>query len=174
MFDLDHIVFRPATRPMVNQNVGDRYRNVIGIFMNRILQGMPMPIFGDGAQSRAFTYISDVAPVIASAIDMPAAFNQIYNIGADEHYTVKALGEMTARAMGVEPVFEFLPPRNEVKHTYSSHDKLKLAFGVRPSVSLEEGLEKMACWVKSHGVRSSKKFDRIEIMRKLPPSWLSE
>jgi len=47
-----------------NQKLGDRYRNVIGIFMNQIMQGRPMTIFGDGKQTRAFSYIDDVAPVI--------------------------------------------------------------------------------------------------------------
>ena len=58
-------IFRPHNVYGPRQNIGDRYRNVVGIFMNQILQGRPMTIFGDGTQTRAFSYIDDVAPVIA-------------------------------------------------------------------------------------------------------------
>ena len=71
MFGLDYVIFRPHNVYGERQNIGDRYRNVVGIFMNQILQGEPMTIFGDGEQTRAFSYIGDVAPVIAEAIDDP-------------------------------------------------------------------------------------------------------
>jgi UDP-glucose 4-epimerase len=83
MFGLDYIIFRPHNVYGERQNIGDRYRNVVGIFMNQILRGEPMTIFGDGTQVRAFTHISDVAPMIASAVDVRAARNEIFNIGAD-------------------------------------------------------------------------------------------
>lgn len=80
-----------------------RYRNVIGIFMNQIMRGEPMTIFGDGTQTRAFSYINDVAPILAHAIEVPAAYNEVFNIGADTPYTVNELALRTAEAMGVEP-----------------------------------------------------------------------
>ena len=72
MFGLNSIIFRPHNVYGENQNIGDRYRNVIGIFMNQIMQGQPMTIFGDGSQTRAFSYIDDVAPIIARSVDVPA------------------------------------------------------------------------------------------------------
>ena len=65
MFGMDYTVFRPHNVYGEHQNIGDRYRNVIGIFMNQIMQGLPMTMFGDGSQTRAFTHIDDVAPIIA-------------------------------------------------------------------------------------------------------------
>ena len=62
MFGLDYMIFRPHNVYGPRQNIGDRYRNVVGIFMNQILRGRPMTIFGDGTQTRAFSYIDDVAP----------------------------------------------------------------------------------------------------------------
>src|SRR5690606_24729495 len=62
MFGLNYIVFRPHNVYGEHQNIGDRYRNVIGIFMNQIMQGKPLTVFGDGQQTRAFSYIDDVAP----------------------------------------------------------------------------------------------------------------
>ena len=76
MFGLDSIVFRPHNVYGERQHIGDRYRNVIGIFMNQLMRGEPMTIFGDGTQTRAFSYIGDVAPLIARAIDVPAALQR--------------------------------------------------------------------------------------------------
>ena len=75
MFGLNHIIFRPHNVYGEKQNIGDKYRNVIGIFMNRIMQGEPMAIFGDGDQSRAFTHIDDVAPIIAKSVNVQESYN---------------------------------------------------------------------------------------------------
>jgi UDP-glucose 4-epimerase len=173
MFNLEYIIFRPHNVYGERQNIGDKYRNVAGIFMNQILQNKPMTIFGDGNQTRAFSYIGDVAPIIAESIDVPEAYNQVFNIGADQPYTVNSLAKSIARAMGVEPNVVHLPARNEVFTAYSSHEKVRQVFGQRELHSLEEGLSSMADWVKEHGVRTSKKFEDIEIMKNFPRAWLA-
>ncbi|MCS7054570.1 MAG: NAD-dependent epimerase/dehydratase family protein [Thermoflexales bacterium] len=172
MFGLNYVIFRPHNVYGERQNIGDRYRNVVGIFMNQILQGKPMTIFGDGLQTRAFSYIRDITPIMADVIDMPESWNDVYNVGADQPYTVRELAEHVARAMGVAPDMRFLPPRNEVLHAYSSHDKVRRVFGQRPLHTLDEGLAAMAAWVKQHGARQSQKFKDIEITRNLPSVWL--
>lgn len=172
MFDLDYIIFRPHNVFGERQNIGDKYRNVVGIFMNQILQDKPMSVFGDGEQTRAFSYIADLAPIVAESIDVPAAYNQIFNIGADQHYSVNQLANSVARAMGVEPNVAHLPARNEVVNAYSSHDKIRKVFGDRELVSLDEGLSRMADWVKQHGARSSSKFGNIEVTKNFPKAWL--
>jgi UDP-glucose 4-epimerase len=173
MFGLNHIIFRPHNVYGERQNIGDKYRNAVGIFMNLSLQGKPMTIYGDGEQTRAFSYIGDIAPIMAEAIDCPEAYNQVFNIGADKPYTINALAEQVAKAMGVEKNVIHTPARNEVVHTYSTHDKVDRVFGVRPKTSLEDGLTMMAAWVKQHGARQSKKFDNIEIEKNFPKAWLS-
>ncbi len=172
MFDLNYIIFRPHNVYGERQNIGDKYRNVVGIFMNQILQGQPMSVFGDGTQTRAFSYIGDMAPIMAEAIDTPAAYDQIFNVGADQPYSVNELAEAVARAMGVVPQVVYLPARNEVLNAYSSHDKVQQVFGQRPLHSLDEGLQKMAAWVKQHGARSSQEFEGIEVMKNFPKAWL--
>ena len=171
MFGLNTIIFRPHNVYGENQNIGDRYRNVIGIFMNQIMQGQPMSIFGDGTQTRAFSYIDDVAPIIARSVDVPEAYNEVFNIGADQPYTVNELAQTVARAFGVEPKIRYLPARNEVKHAYSNHSKAKQVFGRQATVSLEEGIARMAAWARQVGARQSQEFKDIEIRRNLPPSW---
>lgn len=172
MFDLDYIIFRPHNVYGERQNIGDKYRNVVGIFMNQILQGKPMTVFGDGEQSRAFSYIGDMTPIMADAIDTPAAYNQVFNIGADQPYSINQLATAVARAMGVEPNIRHVPARNEVVHAYSSHDKVLRVFEERPLYSLDEGLARMAEWVKQHGARSSSEFENIEVMKNFPKAWL--
>ncbi len=173
MFDLNYIIFRPHNVYGERQNIGDKYRNVVGIFMNQLMQGKPMTVFGDGHQTRAFSYIGDLAPIMAEAIDVPAAYNEVFNIGADQPYSVNELAECVAKAMGLEPNITHLAARNEVFNAYSSHEKVRRIFGQRPLYSLEDGLNRMAAWVKQHGVRASKKFENIEVTKNFPQAWLT-
>ncbi len=174
MFGLQYIIFRPHNVYGEYQNIGDRYRNVVGIFINQLMQGQPMTIFGDGMQTRAFTYISDVSKVIASSIKVPEAYNQVFNIGGDSVYTVKELAEAVARAMGCGVRIKHVEPRNEVKHAFSDHTKVRRVFGIDSYMPLDEGLKKMADWAKSVGPRKSKPFENIEIKKSIPPIWKVE
>jgi UDP-glucose 4-epimerase len=172
LFGLDYIIFRPHNVYGERQNIGDKYRNVIGIFMNQIMQGKPMSIFGNGEQSRAFSYIGDVTPIIGRAPLVPKAYNQIFNIGADIPYSVNKLAEVVAGAMGVKPAIKHFPARNEVLHAYSNHAKTKELFNYQAKTSLEEGINMMAEWAKKTGVRESKEFGNIEVRKNLPAAWL--
>ncbi|GIW54480.1 MAG: hypothetical protein KatS3mg082_0884 [Nitrospiraceae bacterium] len=171
---LDYVIFRPHNVYGERQNIGDRYRNVVGIFMNQIMQGLPMTIFGDGQQTRAFTYIQDVAPIIAGAPFNAKALNNVFNIGADTPYTVNDLARVVAKAMGTDAKITYLDARNEVLHAFSSHKRLEEVFGLAAKVSLEDGVERMARWARTVGARRSKPFNGIEITKNMPKSWLEE
>jgi UDP-glucose 4-epimerase len=171
MFGMNYIVFRPHNVYGESQNIGDPYRNVIGIFLNQIMQDKPMTIFGDGTQTRAFSYIDDVAPIIAGSIQEPKAYNEVFNVGADVPYALNQLSQAVAKAMDAKSDIKYLPARNEVQHAYSSHEKVRKFFKVSEPVSLEMGLQKMAAWVKSVGPRKSKPMENIEIRKNLPSIW---
>lgn len=172
LFGLDYVIFRPHNVYGENQNIGDRYRNVAGIFMNQILLGAPLTIFGDGSQTRAFTYIKDVAPLIAASAFKPEVYNEVFNIGADEHSTVNELAAHVCEAMSVPGhKVNHLEARKEVLHAFSSHEKLKKAFGYQPKYALAEGVKKMARWAMATGSRASNTFKNIEVRKNLPPSW---
>ncbi len=171
MFGLNYVIFRPHNVYGERQNVADRYRNVVGIFMNQLLQGQPMTVFGDGEQKRAFTAISDVAPIIARSAIVPGAQNQVFNVGANEPYTVNHLAQVIARSMGSECRIKHLEPRKEVVVAFSDHSKAERIFGASEKCSLEQGIQRMVAWVKEHGARESSIFKNIEIMKNLPPSW---
>lgn len=171
MFDMDYIIFRPHNVYGSRQNIADRYRNVIGIFMNQVMQGQPMSVFGDGLQTRAFSHIDDVAPVIARSVLVPEAYNEIFNVGADTPYTILELAKEVANAFGVEPHVMHLEARKEVIHAYSAHDKVRSVFKTPDAVTLHEGIQRMAAWVKSRGPMAPVTFDNIEVEKNLPPSW---
>jgi UDP-glucose 4-epimerase len=173
MFGLDYVIFRPHNVYGERQNIGDRYRNVVGIFMNQLLQGQPMCIFGDGEQQRAFTYIRDISPIIAESAEKPAARNRIFNVGSDQPYTVNQLAKYVAECMGVACNVRHLDPRNEVKIAFSDHSRQEEVFGRGQQTPLAEGIQATAEWVKQHGARQSNIFENIEISKNLPPSWAS-
>jgi UDP-glucose 4-epimerase len=170
-FGLEYTIFRPHNVYGEHQNIGDKYRNVVGIFMNQIMQGQPLTIFGDGTQTRAFSYIADVAPVIADSIDNPVAANQVYNIGADRPYTVNELASVVAATFGVAPDVRHLPARNEVMHAYSSHEKLMSDFGEGEPTTLEVGVGRMAEWAKRVGARRTGEFQGVEVWKDFPEGW---
>lgn len=173
MFGLDYVIFRPHNVYGELQNIGDKYRNVIGIFINQIMQDQPLSIFGDGSQSRAFSHVTDVVPSIADAPWTPRALGETFNVGADVPYTVNYLADVVRTAMGVpdHPIIHHAP-RDEVKHAFSDHSKAQAVFGIRAQTELEDGIEHMVRWAKAHGPRRTAKFAGIEIQQNLPASWL--
>lgn len=171
MFGLNYIIFRPHNVYGEFQNIGDKYRNVVGIFMNQIMLDMPLTVFGDGSQTRAFSYIRDVSPVIADSVKKIQAYNQVFNIGADEPVSVNDLAITVAKEFNVQPKINYLSARREVAHAYSDHSKVLNVLKYSTKYTLEEGIHVMAEWVKKVGARKSKIFDQIEIIKNLPESW---
>lgn len=172
MFGLRYVIFRPHNVYGEYQNLADPYRNVVGIFMNQIMQGKPMTIFGDGTQTRAFSYVGDIAPMIAESPWLSEAANQVFNVGADLPCTVTELARRIATTMGVpDHPIEYLPPRNEVQFAFSDHSKAERVFGKRPETPLSDGLKRMADWARSAGIQHGQPFASVEVTRNMPPSW---
>lgn len=172
LFGLEYTIFRPHNVYGERQNIGDRYRNVIGIFMNQVMRGEPLTVFGDGTQTRAFTHVADVAPAIARSVERDAARNALFNIGADEPHSVNDLVAAVGLAMGAVPAVRHLEQRHEVVHAYSDHARVRDVFGdLLRHVTLEDGLARMAAWARQHGAREAPRFTAIEVERNLPPAW---
>jgi UDP-glucose 4-epimerase len=172
MFGLDYVIFRPHNVYGERQNIGDKYRNVIGIFMNRLMQAQDLVIFGDGEQRRAFTYVGDIVPALARAVETPAARNQIFNVGAEAHSSVNELAALVCQAMEMPGRVRHVAARNEVQIAYADHSKLRRVFPNLPQTDLATGLNRMAQWAKHAGSRTSAQFQAIEISKNLPSVWL--
>ncbi len=171
MFGLNYVIFRPHNVYGENQNIGDKYRNVIGIFMNQIMQEKPLTVFGDGTQTRAFSYIDDVAIPISHCVDVPEAYNEVFNIGANQPYTINELVKVVGDALNVKPQVSYLQARKEVLHAYSDHSKAHRVFKSASTVGLDEGIRRMATWAQRVGARQSQEFENIEIQQNLPEGW---
>ncbi len=171
MHGLNYVVFRPHNVYGEFQNIGDQYRNVVGIFMNQILRDEPMTVFGDGTQQRAFSYVGDIVGPIVTSAWTKEAYGEVFNVGADQPYSVNELVTTVANAMGAEASIRHLEARNEVHIAYSDHSKAARMFGTEKQTSLEDGLVKMANWVRQVGARESPVFENIEVHNNLPKSW---
>ncbi len=167
-------IFRPHNVFGPRQNIADPYRNVVGIFMARALAGKPMPIFGDGRQTRSFSYIDVVASCIAHAPMAPAARNATINLGGDEPMSVLELANRIAEIFGVPRAVDFLPPRKEVLHAHCRHDLARSVFPAEYErvTPIAEGLLRMADYVRANAVPAPTECPApIEIADNLPPSW---
>jgi UDP-glucose 4-epimerase len=175
LFDLDYVIFRPHNVYGELQNIGDRYRNVLGIFVNQIMRDEPLSIFGDGTQTRAFSYVADVVKPIAAAPGLAAARGEIFNVGADRAVSVNDLADLIRVEMGVpdHPILHH-EARKEVLHAFSDHSKLSSVFGEGATTPLDEGIRVMCEWAKEHGPRETPPFAGIEIEKNLPASWRRE
>jgi UDP-glucose 4-epimerase len=170
-FGLRTTVFRPHNVYGERQNLSDPYRNVVGIFMRQALAGDPCTIFGDGEQTRAFSYVGDVTPVIADSPNVPEAEGRTFNIGSDRPCTVNELARKVRDALGREVGVRHLPERREARRVLCDHTAVRSVFGGRETTDLPEGLERMARWAEGVEPRPPRPFTRVEIARGLPPSW---
>ncbi len=172
---LTYTILRPHNVFGPRQNISDPYRNVVGIFMAAAVEGRAMPVFGDGTQTRSFSYIDVVAEAIAQAPMLPGARNLVVNIGGDEPMSVRDLARRAAAVMGVEDRVDFLAPRKEVMHAHCDHSLAHRVFAdayAKLSTSIEAGLQHMAAHVRSHPVPAATECPSpIELPELLPPSW---
>ncbi|MDO8610673.1 MAG: NAD-dependent epimerase/dehydratase family protein [bacterium] len=171
IFGLPYTIFRPHNVYGIRQNIADPFRNVVGIFMKQILQNYPLTIFGNGKQTRAFSYIDDVAPYIANCINIKKSENKIFNIGSDSQYTVLEIAKLVSKYMNVKNNIKFLDKRNEVEHAFSNHEFAQKIFKIKSMTSLDEGIKKTTQWVKNTKMNKSKIHFKLELDKNLPESW---
>lgn len=172
--NMSYTIFRPHNVFGPNQNIADPYRNVVGIFMARAMRRLPMPVFGDGSQTRSFSYINVVAESIARSPFIQQANNQTFNIGGDDSMSVKELAEYVSEIFEVPLNIQWLPERKEVVHAHCKHTKARQIFSevYTGSLSIREGLKIMAKSVKDKPIPAVTECPSdIEIFEQLPPSW---
>jgi UDP-glucose 4-epimerase len=170
-FGLEYTILRPYNVYGERQFLGDPYRNVFGIFMNRIMQNLPPKIFGDGEQKRAFTYIGDVAPAIVNAGFLREAINQTINLGGSRVYTVNEIASEVLLALDSEIGKEHMPPRYEVKNAWCDNSKAKKILGYEDRTTLREGVSKMAKWAIKKGPMKPIVWEGYELDHALPEFW---
>jgi UDP-glucose 4-epimerase len=169
-YGLSYTIFRPHNIYGPRQNMNDPYRNVVAIFIRQALAGEPFTIFGDGLQTRSFTYVDEVASAIARCVEMPDTENETYNIGSSEPITIIELAQEVARACGVECHYRCLPERKEAADASPSHNKAVRTFGGM-TVPLSKGLANMVAWARQQPKGEMMTGPRIEVAKNLPSAW---
>lgn len=167
----EYVIVRPHNVYGPRQALHDPYRNVVGIFMNRIMKGLPPIIYGDGEQTRAFSYIDDVTPYLAKTGLLPIN-KEIINLGPLEEYTINHLATVVLQAFNstLTPIHHRDRPK-EVKHAYCTNAKAQELLGYKTSTTLEEGVSKMAEWAKKIGSKDFHYFTDLEIPAHAPETW---
>jgi UDP-glucose 4-epimerase len=168
--NLDWCIIRPHNIYGEKQNIWDKYRNVLGIWMYQILHNEPMLIYGDGEQSRAFTYVGDNLECLWNAAVLPQASKEIINLGGITPYTINEAVNILAEISGYNKI-EHREPRHEVKWAIPTYQKSIDILGFKDTTSLKDGLEKMWEWAKNANDKPRYKWENYEITKGIYSYW---
>ena len=173
IYGFGYTIIRPHNVFGEYQAMWDPYRNVIAIFMNRILRGEPIYIYGDGRQKRAFSYIRDSLDCYIRCIDEKYN-NQIYNIGGIVPITINELAEMVIEEFKEYPKPDIihLPPRPcEVKYAWCTWEKSFKDLGYKENIGVKKGIKLMAKWAKLRGPQEWRYESLALDSPKMPKTW---
>ena len=170
-FGLRYNIVRPHNVLGIYQNIWDKYRNVIGIFIRKTLNGQPILVYGDGEQTRAFSdikYYMEPFDRLLTEHD-----GETFNIGADKHFTLNEVADAVQKVgkkYGYEVPIEHGEPRHEVKHAYCDHTKAKSMLQFIDGTNLEELIESMFVWAMKQPNRKVKTME-YEVTKDIYDYW---
>ena len=168
---LDWCIIRPHNVYGVKQNIWDKYRNVLGIWMFQHLNGEPMTIFGDGEQTRAFSFIDDSLEPLWNAAIRPEASKEIINLGGIGEITIGDAANTLKEIVGSELGILYLEGRHEVKHSIPTFQKSIDILGFEHKTDLKEGLTKMWEWAKQQPLRERFVWSEYELEKGIYSFW---
>jgi UDP-glucose 4-epimerase len=167
---LDWTIIRPHNVYGIKQNIWDKYRNVLGIWMYQYLNNQPITIFGDGKQTRAFSYIDDSLESLWNAAILPEASKEIINLGGIKEYSIKEAAEVLKEVIGAKEVIH-LEGRHEVKHSIPTFQKSIDILGFEHKTDLKEGLTTMWNWVKNQPMKDRFIWEKYELEKGIYTFW---
>jgi UDP-glucose 4-epimerase len=174
VFGFDYTIVVPHNVFGENQYYCDPYRNVIAIWMNLILQNRQPVIFGNGEQTRAFSYIGNNIKPMVECMFGDNTSKEVFNIGAEQQYSLKQAWDIVKKVSGTKLNARFENDRpGEVKHAYCTTEKSEIILGYKEEISFEEGISKMWDWIKDKGPQDFKFMESLEIENEsVPRVWL--
>lgn len=167
---LDWCIIRPHNVYGRNQNIWDKYRNVLGIWMYQHLNNEPMTIFGDGFQTRAFSYIDDSLEPLWNAATRPEASKEIINLGGIQNYTINEANKTLRDVIGGGTV-EHHETRFEVKHCSPTYGKSIELLGFEHKTDLRDGLTSMWDWATKQPKRGRFVWPQYELDKGIYSYW---
>jgi len=171
---LDWCIIRPHNVYGIKQNIWDVYRNVLGIWLYNVFHNLPITIYGDGLQTRAFTYIDDILPCLWKAGTEERCSKQIFNLGGIKEVTILEAAQLVKKITGEKVDIVHLPARYEVKHAFSTWQKSVEYLGFKHVTSLEDGLKKMWEWAKQQPSRERFVWTEYELDKGIYDYWKQE
>jgi UDP-glucose 4-epimerase len=167
---LDWCIIRPHNVYGIKQNIWDKYRNVLGIWMYQHLNGEPMTIFGDGEQTRAFSYIDDSLEPLWNAAELPEASKEIINLGGIEEYSINKASKILQDVIG-SGLIVYKEARHEVKHSIPTWQKSIDILKFQHKTSFKEGLTEMWNWARVQPKRDRFIWQQYEIEKGIYSFW---
>ena len=168
---LQYTIIRPHNFYGRNQNIWDKYRNVLGIWMYQILNDQRPTIFGDGEQVRAFSYVDDSLVPFWNASQRKACVGEIINLGGIKETSINEACEVLIKVTGTKLKPVYLEQRHEVKHAWSTWQKSVDMLDFKHSIGLEEGLSKMWEWAKTQPMRNRFVWSHYELEKGIYKFW---
>ena len=168
---LEYTIIRPHNFYGINQNIWDKYRNVLGIWMYQIMNDQRPTVFGDGSQTRAFSYVDDsVIPMWKAGLEQNC-IGETINLGGIKEYSILEACEMLIKITGTKLDPLHLEARHEVKHAWSTWDKSVDLLGFKHTVDLGEGLTKMWQWAQKQPTRERFIWPEYELEKGIYSYW---
>ena len=167
---LDWCIIRPHNVYGVKQNIWDKYRNVLGIWMYQHMNGEPMSIFGDGEQKRAFSFIDDCLEPLWKSSQQENCSKEIINLGGTRHYTINEANE-TLKEVIKDGQTVYKEQRHEVKNAVPTWQKSVDLLGYEDKTTLYDGLSQMWEWVKKQPSRKRFVWGNYEVEKGIYSFW---
>ena len=167
---LDWCIIRPHNLFGIKQNIWDKYRNVLGIWMNQNLNSKPLTIFGDGLQTRAFSYIDDSLEPLWNSAFSSKSKNQIINLGGIKESSIIDAAEILLEVMGSGSIIHY-EERHEVKNSIPTYQKSVDLLNFEHKIDLESGLRSMWEWAKKQPKREMYVWGNYELEKGIYSYW---
>ena len=168
---LKYTIIRPHNFYGINQNIWDKYRNVLGIWMYQILNNQQPTIFGDGEQTRAFSYVDDSIIPFWNASQRDECIGEIINLGGIKENSINEACNILIKVTGTDLKPLYLEQRHETKHAYSTWDKSVELLGFEHNIDLKEGLSRMWDWAKKQPNRDRFVWPEYELEKGIYEFW---
>jgi UDP-glucose 4-epimerase len=168
--NLDWCIIRPHNVYGINQNIWDKYRNVLGIWMYQSISNLPMTIYGDGLQTRSFSYIDDCLEPLWLSLISKEASKQIINLGSTEHITILEASKIVSSITNNNNIIH-LEERHEIKEAIPSYQKSIDILKYKQITTLEQGLKNMWEWASEQPIKKRKEWDVFELNKNIYSYW---
>jgi len=167
---LDWTIIRPHNVYGPGQVYDQRYRNVLTIWLSRYRRGLPLLIFGDGSQRRAFSYVGDCLEPLYRAGCESMASQQIINLGGSAPITIREAADLSCEMLPDARV-ERVERRHEVKDAWCTTGKSRRLLGYRDRTPLDEGLQELWTWLQEQPLNGEPSTMSMELRLPTYSAW---